>query len=188
MVMAEDEDRLLEPMQAWRELGIDRLEILLAISEIRLAIKAIDANIDAILRPFDITGPRDSILTRLYMAKDGQLTLGQIAHVLRLHPTSVTSGADRLERDGLIQRVPHPTDRRATLARITPKGRQLVDDSLPKMLEAQMGLPHASSNLLRRMSLLMREVRIAAGDPVADKSVYVELLRRPRRADAKESK
>lgn len=37
-----------------------------------------------------------------------------------------TQIADRLERVGLIQRLPHPTDRRKKLLRPTPKGVALV--------------------------------------------------------------
>ena len=46
---------------------------------------------------------------------------------LDLSPRTVTSLADVLERDGLIRRMPHATDRRAVLARITPEGRARVD-------------------------------------------------------------
>jgi DNA-binding MarR family transcriptional regulator len=36
---------------------------------------------------------------------------------------NVTGLVDTLERDGLVQRTPDPTDRRSVLARITPAGR-----------------------------------------------------------------
>ena len=36
-----------------------------------------------------------------------------------IHPTSVTNIVDRLEGQGLVRRVDHPTDRRTTLCEIT---------------------------------------------------------------------
>ncbi|RUU68066.1 MarR family transcriptional regulator, partial [Mesorhizobium sp. M2C.T.Ca.TU.009.01.2.1] len=49
--------------------------------------------------------------------------------------TMVTSGAmtarlDRLEKAGLIQRAPHPSDRRGVIVQLTAKGRELTDDAL----------------------------------------------------------
>lgn len=49
--------------------------------------------------------------------------------------TMVTSGAmtgrlDRLEKAGLIQRVPHPTDRRGVVVQLTDRGRALIDEVL----------------------------------------------------------
>jgi len=49
--------------------------------------------------------------------------------------TMVTSGAmtarlDRLERADLIQRAPHPSDRRGVVVQLTAKGLELVDEAL----------------------------------------------------------
>ena len=46
-------------------------------------------------------------------------TLNQVAR-------SITDAIDVLERDGLVARTPHPTDRRARLLSITVKGSALV--------------------------------------------------------------
>jgi DNA-binding MarR family transcriptional regulator len=49
--------------------------------------------------------------------------------------TMVTSGAmtarlDRLEKAGLIQRAPHPSDRRGVVVQLSAKGRELTDEAL----------------------------------------------------------
>ncbi|OBQ87146.1 MULTISPECIES: MarR family transcriptional regulator [unclassified Mesorhizobium] len=49
--------------------------------------------------------------------------------------TMVTSGAmtarlDRLEKAGLIQRAPHPSDRRGVVVQLTSKGLELIDEAL----------------------------------------------------------
>ena len=57
----------------------------------------------------------------LYFSRHGRCRSARSAQRLLVHPTSVTSTVDALERLGLVERVGHPTDRRATLARITPR-------------------------------------------------------------------
>jgi DNA-binding MarR family transcriptional regulator len=63
---------------------------------------------------------------------------------LRLTPSTLTSLADRLERDGYIERRRHPTDRRTVVLALTPAGRRafkaekefyrhLIDDSLQSL-------------------------------------------------------
>ena len=62
----------------------------------------------------------------LSFSRAGQLPLGKIGQRLQVHPASVTNAIDRLERDGFVTRGPHPTDGRATLARITDAGSELA--------------------------------------------------------------
>lgn len=45
-----------------------------------------------------------------------------LSEVLYLTPASITGLIDRLEERGWVERVPHPTDRRACLVRRTPAG------------------------------------------------------------------
>jgi DNA-binding MarR family transcriptional regulator len=174
-------DRIVPTMEAWLAGGVDNFDVLLATAQLQQAVKVVDANLEAALRPHNITMPRLSILTRLFWA-DSDMALGEIATVLRLHPTSVTSAVDRLERDGLIQRIAHPTDRRATYASITTKGRALLNRIVPKLAADNFGMPGADRDLLRRMSLVLRDVREAAGDDVASEENYLSFLKRGDRA------
>jgi DNA-binding MarR family transcriptional regulator len=50
-----------------------------------------------------------------YLARLGPLTPKELAQHSGLAPASVTALIDRLERKGLVQRKPHPTDRRKVL-------------------------------------------------------------------------
>jgi DNA-binding MarR family transcriptional regulator len=76
---------------------------------------------------YNLSQVRFELLMLLRHHPDEQLTLGQLASALDLSPRTVTSLVDVLERDGLIRRVPHATDRRAVLARITPDGSARCD-------------------------------------------------------------
>ena len=58
----------------------------------------------------------------LSFTRAGALPLGKIGERLQVHRTSVTNIVDKLEADGLVRRVPHAEDRRATLAEITRRG------------------------------------------------------------------
>ena len=51
------------------------------------------------------------------------LTLRALADLLVADPPYVTLIIDDLEKRGLVQRTPHPEDRRAKLVRLTPAGR-----------------------------------------------------------------
>lgn len=55
-----------------------------------------------------------------------RVTMGEIGEALQLPASSMTSVADRLVRDGLVERGAHPTDRRAVVATLTPAGVELV--------------------------------------------------------------
>jgi DNA-binding MarR family transcriptional regulator len=56
-----------------------------------------------------------------------------IAERLVVTTGSMTSLLDNLERRGLVQRLPHPDDRRKLLIDITPEARAIVDELLPAM-------------------------------------------------------
>ena len=83
------------------------------------------AAVDEVLDPFGLTFARFELLTLLSFTKEGEMPLGKIGARLQVHPTSVTNAVDRLEREGLVRRSPHPTDRRTVLAAITPEGLEL---------------------------------------------------------------
>ena len=72
---------------------------------------------------------------------EGESPIVSIRQSLRLTPSTLTSLADRLERDGYLERRRHPTDRRTVVLALTPLGerayiaekefyRHLIDDSL----------------------------------------------------------
>jgi DNA-binding MarR family transcriptional regulator len=48
---------------------------------------------------------------------------------------TLTNRLDRLERKGLIERVPHPTDRRSTEVALTRRGFELADGVVAEHVE-----------------------------------------------------
>jgi DNA-binding MarR family transcriptional regulator len=58
---------------------------------------------------------------------DGEaISIGRLAQISVTKQPTVTRLLDRMEGQGYVKRIPHETDRRVTLVRITPRGQQLV--------------------------------------------------------------
>ena len=56
------------------------------------------------------------------LQRDGEQSMGELATGLGVTPRRVTVLVEALEADGLVERRPHPTDRRSTLVAITDGG------------------------------------------------------------------
>jgi len=76
-------------------------------------------------------GEFDVIATLRRSGHPYAMTPTELHEGLMLSSGAMTSRLDRLERKGLIERVPSPNDRRSTLVRLTPAGLALIDKMLP---------------------------------------------------------
>jgi len=56
------------------------------------------------------------------LAREGTLVQRELAHALGCSPRHVTGLIDTLQRDGLVERRPHPSDRRAISVVLTEQG------------------------------------------------------------------
>ena len=81
-----------------------------------------------------------------------------------VHQTTITLIVDQLEKRGLARRRPHPTDRRVSLAALTPAGRALTRDATAALAERSFGLPGVGVRSLGQLRAAMGEVRAAIGD------------------------
>jgi DNA-binding MarR family transcriptional regulator len=72
---------------------------------------------------FATTLPRFDLLAQLEREPDG-LTMGELSQRLMVTGGNVTGITDQLEAEGLVQRAPHPSDRRAFSVRLTAAGRR----------------------------------------------------------------
>ncbi|MFC4034119.1 MarR family winged helix-turn-helix transcriptional regulator [Streptomyces polygonati] len=59
-------------------------------------------------------------------AMQAERTQAQLAEISDLDKTTMVVTVDQLERDGLAERVPSSTDRRARIIKVTPKGAQVA--------------------------------------------------------------
>jgi DNA-binding MarR family transcriptional regulator len=100
-----------------------------AVTSIMRAQQLFLARVDQCLAPFGLTFARFELLRLLAFTRHGELPLGKLGVRLQVHPTSITSAVDRLETQGFVERRPHPTDGRTTLAVITRAGRRTVENA-----------------------------------------------------------
>jgi DNA-binding MarR family transcriptional regulator len=78
--------------------------------------------VDARLRVRGTSVSRLRALRTLATAAE-PMRMRDLSDVLGLAARTVTSMVDALEREGLVERLPHPTDRRAFLLTLTDRGR-----------------------------------------------------------------
>ena len=68
----------------------------------------------------------DSQLAALAALEKHTMTPGELAEHEKVQPPSITRVISSLEERGLIQRMPHPSDRRQVVLTVTEQGRDVV--------------------------------------------------------------
>ncbi|MFP5346678.1 MAG: MarR family winged helix-turn-helix transcriptional regulator [Actinomycetes bacterium] len=147
----------------WAEHFGDPLSMKVVTSVMRVQ-QLLLAQLDAMLKPFDITFARYEVLVLLTFSRTGALPLSKIGQRLMVHPTSVTNAIDRLEQQGLVRRVPDAEDRRRTLAELTPSGKRLTKRATKALTSADFGITGLPEPAQEQLYALLKELRAAAGD------------------------
>ncbi|MBF6172411.1 MarR family winged helix-turn-helix transcriptional regulator [Nocardia blacklockiae] len=135
-----------------------------AVTSLVRAQQIVMARVDEALRPSGLTFSRYELLMLLSFSKSGALPMAVASARLQVHPTSVTNTVDRLEAAALVRRVPHPSDRRATLIEITDSGRELVTEATHALNAKVFAHPGLAPDRLQLLLQLLAEFRRAAGD------------------------
>ncbi|MCY7395655.1 MAG: MarR family transcriptional regulator [Nocardioides sp.] len=121
--------------------------------------------IDEVLRPLELSFARYEVLRLLSFSRAGALPMTRLGSLLQVHPTSVTSAVDRLEKQGFVRRARGAEDRRVVLASLTDPGRDVVERATGGLNQffATPGLPAAG---VADLTALLDALRAAAGDIV----------------------
>jgi DNA-binding MarR family transcriptional regulator len=69
------------------------------------------------------------------LGEAGRMTQRELAEELKVTPRNVTTLIDALETTGFVRRTAHPTDRRAVVIVLTPKGQKSVARLQSEMTE-----------------------------------------------------
>jgi len=158
-------DPILEARRQWAAHGWeDAADGMAAITSIFRAQQIFLGEIDGQLRPLGLTFARYEVLMLLLFSRNGSLPLNKVGARLQVHPTSVTNAVDRLEAEGLIRRVAHPTDRRTTLAKIQPKGRALAEQATKVINTTVFSAPGLSGVDVAVLVDVLGRLRRDAGD------------------------
>jgi DNA-binding MarR family transcriptional regulator len=135
-----------------------------AVTSIMRAQQILLGQLDALLRPYQLTFARYEALVLLTFSRRGELPMQVIGERLMVHPTSVTNIISRLERQQLVIRRQNPADGRGRLAEITQAGRDLVQRATRDLMAAEFGLGGYEKEQLQEIFDLFRELRLTAGD------------------------
>jgi len=135
-----------------------------AVTSIMRAQQILLAELDALLKPYELTFARYEALVLLTFSRRGALPLNVIGERLMVHPTSVTNIIGRLERQHLVLRHPNPADGRGRLAEITPEGRAVVERATRDLMAAEFGLGGYEPGQLKEIFDLLRGLRLSNGD------------------------
>ncbi|MDE3132955.1 MAG: winged helix-turn-helix transcriptional regulator [Acidobacteriota bacterium] len=113
------------------------------------------AEIETALMTTGLTSRQHQMLTA---AVDGEHTQTQLANILGLDKTTMMVTLDELEHEGLAERRPLPSDRRARLVAVTAEGRKLLR-------KADKAFAEANERVLSRL-------------PEPERSVFLQALER----------
>jgi DNA-binding MarR family transcriptional regulator len=132
-----------------------------AMTSLRITARLIHQLMDRWADKHGLSEGRLHALFALKSAPERQLPLGELADQLEVTPRNVTGLIDHLERDGLVERVDDPADRRLTYARLTIAGAKRLDgmreEGLNWQLKIAAGLSTEELDLLRHACLRLIE-------------------------------
>ncbi len=158
-------DPIKEAGRQWaKHWGAASVAPMMAVTSVMRAQQILLARLNEALEPWELTFPRYEALMLLYLSRAGSLPLGKMGARLQVHPTSVTSLIDGLEKLRLAVRTAHPSDRRTTLATITDQGRDVATAATEALNAMQLGTAPLTKPELEGVTEVLRRLRVAAGD------------------------
>jgi DNA-binding MarR family transcriptional regulator len=111
-------------------------------------------------RASGLSGPRLSLLSVVVFG--GPLPMSALAAAEQVRPPTITKLVRELEREGLVERLRDPDDRRVLQVRATPKGQKLLDEGrrrrVTRIATALQALPAADRKLLARSAELIEQL------------------------------
>jgi DNA-binding MarR family transcriptional regulator len=159
-----------ENIAKYARLEGDKLLRAEAFRSLVMATKRLDQVFEAELENLGVTYGQYKALMCIKNFGVGGTQMNNVAEFLSVTPRNVTGLVDNLEAAGLVERVPDPADRRATIVRATAageaagaRGRRVHEAVMAKLMgilseEEMLQLRHLSTKLLRAVE------EVSAGD------------------------
>ncbi|MCW2959104.1 MAG: transcriptional regulator, MarR family [Solirubrobacterales bacterium] len=158
-------DPIAEARRHWEDRwAAEPSRAMAAVTSIMRSQQLLLARYDELLKPYRLTFPRYEALMLLSFTQAGELPIGKMGERLQVHRSSVTNVVEKLVADGLAERVPHPTDGRATLVRITDAGRQVAAASTSVLNDDLFGLRALGEQDQEDLIRVLRTLRADVGD------------------------
>lgn len=86
------------------------------------AARSVERDWDERLRAIGL--PHAALIAVDILIRTGPTGADTIARTARVQPQTMSRTLERMERDGLVERTPHPDDRRRRLVTVTDRGRR----------------------------------------------------------------
>jgi DNA-binding MarR family transcriptional regulator len=158
-------DPIEEASRLWRAHGWeDAADGMAVVTSLMRAQAIVQARVDDVLRPLELTFARYELLMVLSFTREGRLPMTKAGARLQVHPASVTNAASRLEAAGLVGRGPDPADGRGVLVEITDAGRALAAKATALLNEQVFTRPELTSPRMLDLVASLRSLRRGAGD------------------------
>lgn len=162
-------DLIAEAGRHWvAKWGEDAVPSMIATTSIMRAQQILMTRLNDVLNGFELTFPRYEALMLLYISSRGSLPLGKIGQRLQVHRTSVTNLIDGLERSQYVERIPHDSDRRMTLASITSSGRSAAERATQALNDVHFATSPLTDDDLGTVTSVLRKLRADADGFVAN--------------------
>ena len=161
--LARDEDGRLYSVQmralmAPMQIDLPTVE---AVSALRIAARSVHLLQERWADKHGLSEGRLGVMFRLFRCEGDARALGDLADDLSTTPRNITGLVDHLERDGLVERVPDPDDRRSVRARLTEAGKVRIQaiwkEGLAHQLDVVEGFTKEDLAQLRHLCLLLVE-------------------------------
>jgi DNA-binding MarR family transcriptional regulator len=160
-------DPIREAHRQWVRHGwADAADGMVMVTSLVRAQQLVLERIDAVLRPLELTFARYEVLRLLSFSSAGAMPMTRLGSLLQVHPTSVTSAVDRLERQGFVERQRRDDDRRVVLAAITDAGRAVVEKATDGLNSEVFERPGIDDADVAGLTRLLGGLRAAGGDHV----------------------
>lgn len=158
-------DPIAEAKRQWVDHGWgEAAQGMAVVTSVMRAQRLMISNVEAALKPFDLSFARFELLRLLAFTREGRMPMASVVSRLQVHPASVTSAADRLVRAELVSREPHPDDGRAAMLALTPRGRDLVEQATLVLNDQVFAALNLSADDMATLVGVLARLRKAEGD------------------------
>jgi DNA-binding MarR family transcriptional regulator len=110
------------------------------------------------------------------LARLGEIPISRYGAEVGVQRSTITNLVDRLERAGLVERLPGPTDRRVTLVRLAPAGRKAVEETgLLRQSQVAARLFALDPAAQATLAELLERVVAGPSEPLADTDIDTDI-------------
>ncbi|MFG2647306.1 MarR family winged helix-turn-helix transcriptional regulator [Streptomyces sp. NPDC048436] len=154
----------------WRserpDLDLTALDAMALVGRIKRADHLLSKGMKRVFVEYDLEFAEFDVLATLRrVGAPHELTAGGLLKTAMVTSGAITNRLDKLERKGLIERHPDPSDRRAIRVRLTDAGRELVDRAVvDHVTNEERMLAALSADDRRALDGALRRLLVSLGD------------------------